>query len=36
MPADSDSTIAQKERVGKSESYPAGASRNDYAFHLLP
>ena len=34
MPANSNSTIASKEGLGKSESYTAGAPRNDYAFHL--
>jgi hypothetical protein len=34
MTADSDSTSAGQERIGKAKSYPAGAPRNHNTFHL--
>jgi len=35
MAADSDGTVAGQERIGKAKSYPAGTSRDNYAFHLV-
>ena len=35
MPANSDSTTAGKERIGKSKPYPAGTTCNNNAFHLF-
>jgi hypothetical protein len=35
MTADSDSTVAGEERIGKAKSYPAGTPRDNYAFHII-
>jgi hypothetical protein len=36
VPANNDSATAVEQLVRKPKSYPAGASRNDYGFHVQP